>query len=53
MENIIVGIIVAGAAGFMIKNFFDIWKGKKSCDCGSGCSCEPGGSCPGDQFMKK
>ncbi|MFA5905138.1 MAG: FeoB-associated Cys-rich membrane protein [Desulfobacula sp.] len=53
MENIIVGIIVAGAVGFMIKRFLDIWKGKKSCDCSSGCSCEPGGTCPGDQFIKK
>ncbi len=53
MENIIVGIIVACAAGFMIKNFLDIWKGKKSCDCGSGCACSSNGTCSGNQLIKK
>ncbi len=52
MDTIIVGIIVALAVGFMVKRFVDIWKGKKSCDCSSGCSCS-GGSCPPDPFVKK
>ncbi len=51
MDRIIVGIIVALAAGFLVKRFVDIWKGKKSCDCSSGCSCS--GGCPPDPFMKK
>jgi hypothetical protein len=57
MDTIIVGIIVALAVGFMVKRFVDIWKGKKSCGCGNGCSCSggacSGGSCSTDPFVKK
>lgn len=58
MDTVIVGAIVALAIGFMVKRFVDILKGKKSCDCGSGCSCSGGscseGSCSSpDLFIKK
>ncbi len=53
MDQIIVGIIVAFAAGFLVKRFLDIWKGKKSCDCGNAGSCASNGTCSGDRFIKK
>lgn len=53
MDQIIVGFIVALAAAFLIKRFVDIFRGKKSCDCGGGCSCSSDGTCPPDLFMKK
>jgi len=53
MDQIIVGIIVAFASGFIVKRFLDIWKGKKTCDCGNGCACTSGGTCAGEQLIKK
>ncbi|MBC2703424.1 FeoB-associated Cys-rich membrane protein [Desulfobacula sp.] len=46
MDEIIVGIIVAGAVAFTIKSFINTYQGKKSCDCGTGCSCASKKSCP-------
>ncbi|WP_300461881.1 FeoB-associated Cys-rich membrane protein [Desulfobacula sp.] len=46
MDEIIVGIIVAGAIIFTVKNAVNTYQGKRSCDCGSGCSCASKDSCP-------
>ncbi|MBT3387137.1 MAG: FeoB-associated Cys-rich membrane protein [Desulfobacula sp.] len=48
MDKIIVGIIVAGAIVFAIKNFIKTYQGKKSCNCGNGGSCESKRTCPSD-----
>jgi len=45
MDEIIVGIIVAGAIIFIVKRFVHTYQGKKTCDCGSGCSCSSKKAC--------
>ena len=52
MENLIVGLIVAGALVFSVRGFIKTYKGEGDCGCGSscggcrdhsdgGCSCDP------------
>jgi len=48
MDEIIVGIIVAGAIIFAIKNFIRTYQGKKSCNCSSGGSCASKRTCSSD-----
>jgi hypothetical protein len=48
MDEIIVGIILAGAIVFAIKNFIKTYQGKKLCNCSSGGSCASKRTCPSD-----
>ncbi len=41
MENLLVGIIVAGALAFCIRSFVKMYKGEGECGCGSSCGCSP------------
>jgi len=43
MDNILVGIIVAGALGFCIRSFIKTYKGQGGCNCSSGGGCSSGG----------
>ena len=43
MDNILVGIIVAGALVFCIRSFIKTYKGEGGCNCSSGCGSSPGG----------
>jgi len=45
MDNILVGIIVAGALVFCIRKFIKTYKGEGGCNCSSGC----GGSSVGKE----
>jgi len=38
MDNILVGIIVAGAVVFTIRSFIRTYKGQGECSCSSSCS---------------
>lgn len=48
MELFIVIAIVSAALFFSVRKFVKIYKGEKSCDCGSGCSCASQGTCHQD-----
>jgi hypothetical protein len=39
MDNILVGIIVAGALFFCIRSFVRTYRGQGECNCSSGCGC--------------
>ncbi len=38
MDNLIVGIVVAGALVFCIRSFIKTYRGQGGCNCSSGCS---------------
>ncbi len=39
MENLLVGVIVAGALAFCIRSFVKLYKGEGECGCASSCGC--------------
>lgn len=50
MDEIIVGIIVTIAVVFMINRIIRTYRGEKTCDSCSGCSCAKKESCESDFF---
>jgi hypothetical protein len=55
MDNILVGIIVAGALIFSIRSFIKTYRGQGKCNCGSSCansSKGKNGHCGQDRSLK-